>query len=97
MALLMIPIGRSKEELTEALNDAKTKTQSLTESAEERLPESAVTRFISMPDLAAPLVALGSLPVLDKQLQPLQQTCWPLDLKPMWAHHRYLTVRMKPN
>lgn len=59
--------------------------------------EAAVTRFISMPDLAAPLVALGSLPVLDEQLQPLQQTCWRLDLKPMWAHHRYFTVRMKPN
>lgn len=44
LALLMIPIGCSKEELTEALNDAKTKTQSLTDSAveavEERLPES---------------------------------------------------------
>ena len=59
--------------------------------------EAAVTRFISMPDLAAPLVSLGSLPVLDEQLQPLQQTCWRLDLKPMWAHHRYFTVRMKPN
>ena len=43
-ALLFIPSGCSKEELTEALNDAKTKTQSLTGSAveavEERLPES---------------------------------------------------------
>ncbi|MGI9471629.1 MAG: hypothetical protein ACR2NZ_08875 [Rubripirellula sp.] len=57
--------------------------------------ESAVTRLISLPDLASPLITLGNLAVLDDTMSPLQQTCWRLDIKPMWAHNRYFTVRMK--
>ncbi len=57
--------------------------------------EAAVTRFIGLPDIAYALVPLGRVPALDDTISPLQQTCWRLDLQPMWANQRYFTVRAK--
>jgi hypothetical protein len=55
--------------------------------------EAAVTRFIGLPDVAYALVPLGRTPVLEESISPVQQTCWRLDIKPLWAHQGYFTVR----
>ena len=55
--------------------------------------ESPVTRFAGLPDVAHTLVPLGSLPELDRQTDTLTQTCWRIDLKPLWARQKYFTVR----
>ena len=54
--------------------------------------ESAVTRFISLPDIAYKLAPLGSLPSLDDQMEAINQTCWRFDIAPHWVKHRYFTV-----
>ncbi len=55
--------------------------------------ESAVTRFVGLPDIAYPLASLGKTPEMDPSLDPLSQTCWRVDLKPLWAHHRFEAVK----
>jgi hypothetical protein len=55
--------------------------------------ESLVTRFITLPDVAYTLTPLGRKPPIDTSIQPLQQTCWRLDIKPIWARHKYFTTR----
>ncbi len=56
--------------------------------------ESIVTRMIGLPDAAYPLVNLGNSVVLNDQVTPIEQTCWRLDLRPLWARHLYFTVRL---
>ncbi len=54
--------------------------------------ESIVTRMIGLPDVAYPLVSLGNGVLLNDQISPFKQTCWRLDLRPLWARHLYFTV-----
>ena len=57
--------------------------------------ESLVTRFIGLPDVAYSLAPLGTTPKLEENMTPLQHTCWRLDVKPVWAQHRYFPVMVK--
>lgn len=54
--------------------------------------ESLVTRYIGLPDVAYMLAPFGRTPTLSDNVSPLNQTCWRLDIKPMWAQQRYFTV-----
>jgi hypothetical protein len=54
--------------------------------------ESLVTRFIALPDVAYMLAPFGRTPTLAENVSPLRKTCWRLDIKPVWAQHRYFTV-----
>ena len=54
--------------------------------------ESLITRFITLPDVAYALAPFGTTPTLPDNVSPLQQTCWRLDINPVWAQHKYFTV-----
>jgi hypothetical protein len=54
--------------------------------------ESLVTRFIALPDVAYSLSSLGTTPSIEGSIEPLQQTCWRLDIKPLWARQKYFTT-----
>lgn len=56
--------------------------------------ESLVTRFITLPDVAYTLTPLGRNPPVDTSIQPLQQTCWRLDVRPIWARNKYFMSRV---
>ncbi len=54
--------------------------------------ESLVTRYIGLPDVAYMLAPFGRTPTLPDNVSPLNQTCWRLEIKPVWAQQRYFTV-----
>lgn len=56
--------------------------------------EGAVTRFIGLPDVAYPLTPLGTTPSFRTDTNLAEQTCWRLDMMPIWARNRYFTVIM---
>ena len=59
--------------------------------------ESLITRFIALPDVAYALAPFGTTLTLSENVSPLQQTCWRLDINPVWAQHKYFTVASKGN
>ncbi len=57
--------------------------------------ESIVTRLISLPDAAYPMVNLGASVALNETVPAIDHTLWRLDLQPLWARHRYFTIRLE--
>ncbi|MEL6109574.1 MAG: hypothetical protein AAFU85_26490 [Planctomycetota bacterium] len=56
-------------------------------------PEASVTRIATLPDVAHPLIPLNGLPVINYQMQPIQQLMWRLDVEPIWVSHRLFNLR----
>lgn len=54
--------------------------------------EALVTRFIGLPEVAYMLAPFGRPPTIAENSEPLNQTCWRLDIMPVWAQHKYFTV-----
>ncbi|MGB7343744.1 MAG: hypothetical protein WBD20_06005 [Pirellulaceae bacterium] len=57
--------------------------------------EAAVTRFISLPNVAYQIAPLGSLPSIADDLPAVEQACWRLDIEPHWIRHPYFTVAIE--
>ena len=55
-----------------------------------------LVRFADLPADASTIQAFGTTPDLgNRNHAPMRATCWPLDIQPTWAQHRYFVVKLE--